>query len=241
MIEIINLLEKDDRLGVLLPPEPVFGYYYTFNICNWKTVKFRVRTIISVLGYHVNVDKKPASIMTNMWIKGEVLKKLLEGSKYSLGDILLSSTHIAQGNGYYTGIVESEDYSPMNEASEQYYREDLVEYVSQYFGNFHTYEEMKDLLFACKLNDFINSHEIIYIYGTGNNAKRYRKMITKCDGYIVSDGYDKSTEWGEEAKYFSDIELNKSTGIIVCVYRAFRESIVKCLTNKGFSNYICIP
>ena len=148
---------------------------------------------------------------------------------------------LAQDSGYYSGIVESTVYASMNEVNMQYYLSQLGASFKRWCGDFHTFYEMKNDLFLCALRHFCWEHKKILIYGAGELAQQYGRLIPEAEAYLVSDGQTKPKEIeGKPVKYLSQFPLSEKYGIVLCLSEKNQSEVIPLLEKRGIRHYFCI-
>ena len=238
---VVNLFENDVRLGYLAPPKANHALYFGNWGLGWNGKYDKVKETLQSIDIDVPIseDKPPFSISNNYWIRGEILRNI---TLPIINDDLLSYLwiYIAQSQGFYSGILESQEYAAMNEINLQNYLEQTAFQVRQLFGKYQNFEEMKKCIFQKALNDFVRQNKQIMIYGTGGMARKYQDIIPNVVGYIVSDGQPKETEMNGIPVYFlSEVIDRKDLGIIICMLPKNQIQVIPLLKRAKFDNYIC--
>ena len=128
---VISLFDENPRLGLLVPPTPCHGPYYSIIGQEWQGDYRNVVDLAKKLNITVNIDEsKPpiAPLGTTFWFRKEALKSLFEaGLNYddfpeeptgtNDGNIMHAIERIypfvAQQNGYYCAWGLSDKYAKM--------------------------------------------------------------------------------------------------------------------------------
>jgi len=240
---IISCFEKDSHLGFLAPPDPVFSYYFGSMGNKWKNGYVSVRQMIEKLQLRcqVSFNKPPIAITDNFWVRGEVLGRIREKDIPENTILSLLWTYIAQDAGFYSGIVESEDYAAMNEVNHQYYLGTLVNKVRMQYGEFEEFMELRKYLVEGALHSFCERYPRLLIYGTGYMAEKYKDLVPFLSAYVVSDGQPKVDEIdGIKVFYLSEIEETEDMGILVCLDEEHQAQVIPMLESRGIHHYLCI-
>lgn len=243
VLGIIDKFEKNDRLGFLAPPQPNFAEYFG-NICGrWNGNYERIEKIIRRLNLNCPIleEKPPYRVTNDFWIRGKILERLqdLEIEDYPYTPYLWS--YFAQDAGYYSGIVESQEYAAMNEVNLQYYLQETAAQIRKYIGGFRYFYEMKDSIFILALEQYCKRHKKIMIYGTGKAAEEHRKYISNAECFLVSDGQIKQEKFhGLPVKYLSEIPALDEYGIVLCLNEKNQKEVIPLLERQGVQDYFCI-
>mgnify|MGYP002510168861 CR=1 FL=1 len=128
---VIDLFEKNPRLGLLVPPTPCHGPYYSIIGMEWQGDYQNVKELANRWGITVDINEsKPAvaPLGTTFWFRKEALRKLYEvGLTYgdfpeeptgsNDGNIMHAIERlypfVAQQSGYYSAWGLSDKYSKM--------------------------------------------------------------------------------------------------------------------------------
>lgn len=240
---VLDLFERNPRLGLLASPQPNFGKYLGTLGKGWDGKFEEVCRIIEEKGINCQLaeDKPPFRVSQDLWVRGKLLEKLKEWSVKELQYLPYIWTYIAQDAGYFSGIVESSEYAALNEINLQYYLEQLVDLVRSQYGEFNFIYEMKGKISEAALHNFCHKYDHIYVYGTGVYARRYKTLIAKPEAYVVSDGQKKLHELDNiPVKYLSEIQLSDECGFILCMNKKNQTQVIELLKKYGFNNYLCI-
>lgn len=236
-----ELFEAQPYLGLLTNPQPNFARYFRELGKGWDGHFDEVREMVKKkgLGSPVSEDKPPFRTPGNLWVRGAVLKRLKSWTAEELELLPYLWIYIAQDAGYYSGIVESLDYSAMNETNLQCYLNEITELVRDQYGDFGDLIEMKKKLSRSYLSDFCERYSRILVYGTGILARKYRAVLPRPQAYIVSDGQVKLEELdGVPVRYLSEIEVDDDCGIVLCLNRKNQAQVAGQLKKMGIRNYI---
>lgn len=239
---LVELFNCQGRLGVLAPPSPNFSNYFGKAVKEWNIYYEEIKEFMDSnhISCQISKDKMPLSVSENVWIRGEILKKVIKYGLLRKEYLSFTWSYIAQSLGYYTGIVESDEYAALNEMNQQYYINQIINQVSRQYGETDTFLELQKHIFKGKLLEFCNICKKIYIYGTGYKAKEYQNMIPNVVAYIVSDGQVKPKYInGKTVFYLSEVKKEKDMGIVVCLNEKNQQEVIPSLIENAF-RYICI-
>lgn len=241
--EILYLFEQKPRLGFLAAPKPNFGEAFGEYGKGWNDMYEAVRHLTEDLGLNCRLsrDKEPFRITNDVWIRGDVLKKLSGLSAADLPCLPYLWIYLAQDAGYFAGIVESADYASMNEVNMQHYLEQMTLIVRSQFGEFENFFGMERQLEYGKLREFCSRYDRIFVYGVGGIAKKYADLIPEIESFLVSDGQGRQQAWnGMPVKCLSEISATDETGIVLCLNRENQEQVIPLLKERGFEHYFCV-
>lgn len=244
LYRLLKKFEKDRRLGVLMPPVPMFSKYFGRAVEEWDRHYSHIAGFIDNrhLCCPVLKRKMPFSVSRNMWIRGCVLKKAVEYGVLEKEYASWLWMYVAQSMGYYTGIVESSEYAAMNELNQQYYINRIVRQAGRLYGygNGDILLNIQKQVFKGRLSEFCQKYEKIYVYGVGQKAKQYQHMLSGVEAYIVSDGRSKNRGIdGKKVLYLSELETEDGIGIVVCLDEGNQEQVIPMLEKRKF-HYLCI-
>ena len=239
---IINLFNEDKRLGALSPPIPKFSTYFGKLEWEWNYYFTNIQKLLKQkdISCQISKDKMPLTVSSSIWVRGNILKKVIE---YKLLDNKILPyiwMYIAQSLGYYVGIVESENYASLNEINQQVYLTQIISQVQKYYGKVNSFQDLQMDIFKGKMMEFCNYHKRIYVYGIGEKTKQYMSIIPNVEGYIVSDGQVKPDAIREKRVYYlSEIVFDSNIGIILCLNESNQAQVIPLLKNKRI-DYLCI-
>lgn len=128
---IITTFDENPRLGLLVPPTPCHGTYYSLIGLEWQNNFQLTKEKAEEWGISVDIDNKKAPIApfgTNFWFRKDALKLLInlnleyadfpeEPTKERDGNIMHVIERMypfaAQQAGFYTGWVMSDNFAKM--------------------------------------------------------------------------------------------------------------------------------
>lgn len=240
--DVLRLFDEDKRLGALTPPVPNFSKYFGKAEREWDCYYHKIENILGNYGIHCQIskDKMPLTISSNVWVRGNILNKVIELKLLDSEVLPYIWSYIAQSLGYYVGIVESEDYATINEINQQFYLTQIINQVRKQYGEIENFQDLQELLFRSKMVEFCDLHQKIYVYGTGVKARQYMNMIPKMEGFIVSDGQTKEDRVNDyKVYYLSEITADDSIGVILCLNEKNQNQVIPLLEHKELE-YLCI-
>jgi len=215
--EIAETFEKEKRLGLLVPPLANFGTYFE------------------------NFGKNPFHISANYWIRGEILKNLINEGCEAAALLPDAVGRTVQKAGFYSGVVESANYASMNEINLQYYLDEIAAQIRQQYGTICCFEDVQEYMFQGAIDHFYRQHKCLYIYGTGYMAKKYGKLLPSVEAYVVSEGQPKESRVdGKDVIYLSELPYDEDTGIVVCLGKENQKEVLPLLDRAGYHNYLCV-
>ena len=193
------------------------------------------------LNCQISCDKPPFSVSRDFWIRGSIIRSLLSKKIVEYEDLEYMWIYIVQDAGYYSGLVESDEYAAINETNLTTYLEQLASDVRKYFGDFNTFMDLEKVMVYGKIRNFCKAYTRIFIYGAGTLAKQYRELIPDAEAFVVSDGQEKPDIFlGLYTFYLSQIEPDENIGIVICLNEKNQIQVIPLLEEKGFTNVLCV-
>lgn len=241
--EIVHVFEENEKLGLLTQPHANFGNYFGQNGAGWNGKYEEICKAVKKYHIQCNLDymKPPFEIVDNYWIRGNLFEILRECEADLLELLPWLWCYIAQGKGYFSGIVESKSYAQMNEINKQYYLDAICSQIREQFGMFQNFGELQQVLSERAVIDYCQRHEKVYVYGTGKVAEKYSLIIPNIEAYVVSDGQNKLQEFqSKKVLYFSEIRNNANLGLVICLDKKNQAQVVPNLLDAGIKDYFCV-
>lgn len=254
---IKELFDKNKKLGVLVPPNPMTDYF-SYAITNtWYKNFDLTKKIADELGLicDISEDKPAITLGTMFWCRVDALRKLflkkwvyedfpdeplaLDGTiSHAIERIL---AYVAQDAGYLTGNIMTDTY-----AGKQFEYRNMI--LMKAFGELDKFLGIGNIkeLFNCdlkrkKLEDFCDLYSDVYIYGAGvygSKSFRMMKSIGKVPkAFLVSDGKRTGKDlYGIPILELSEVKLDEKCGIILAVTVGYIDEIKRALDEKKFNN-----
>lgn len=247
---VLNLLEKEKRLGLLVPPEipGMMGAY----IKSWEGNYSNTLELSKKLNLNSNISKKfpPITYGTVFWCKTDALNALLTQEwvyeDFQIEPLPDDNTishaieriigYVAQSEGFDTGYLLSEQFAQ----SYVLYARRLLQ------NNFMDIEELQNENWDIRIKyaaAYMNRYERVFFYGAGEIAGQcYNRLakVKKPDGFLVSQKTVKEKFLELPVYTLDEIKVDKKTGIIVTVGRKNTNEIVQLLEKTGITNYITL-
>ncbi len=241
---ILEMFEKEERLGFLASPQPNFADYFGELGCGWNGNYESVERIVKELQLKCPLSDElpPFRVTSDFWIRGNILRQLervkIEDCQY----MPYLWSYLVQDKGYYSGIVESPDYAAMDEVNLSYYLKEIAGCIRNTYGDFQDFQGMKEKILSGVLKEFCSKYTRILIYGAGYYARRYKDMLLNVEACIVSDGQKKADYFeGIPIKYLSEINDPKQCGVVLCLNKKNQKQVLPVLKKYRMQNYFCIP
>lgn len=156
---ILNEFEKEECLGLLVPPSVYHGTYYHSSLNYWTICYDKTIEIANMLGIKANIakEKSPIAVGTVFWCKTKALKDLFEtdfdymdfpgeplpndGSISHALERLIP--YVAQHHGYYTETLANCEYMQVEDQNYRYMLNDTIKNLSKMKGfNFSTHQHL---------------------------------------------------------------------------------------------------
>lgn len=245
---IIEGFEKEDKLGLVVPPMPKSGSYRSIFWTAWGKDCENMKYLAQRLQLQVSIDdQKPLfAFSTCFWCRRKALEKLYQCqfdiSEFDLNpfpsDGALSHAierilpFVAQDAGFYTASIETEKFA----ALELVYYFDRMKEIKKYQDMFNRVSiEIYSIL------GFISRHKKIYIYGCGKVSNEVTEVLLRnsveYEGYIVTKKKERFF-FGKPVYSLEDISADENTGVIVAVGIKLKPEIEVLLENKGIDYYL---
>lgn len=252
---VLNQLANEPQLGILGTPVPYMSKYFMVTAMSWSNCFEKTTELCEKIHIPCNIekDKHPFMLGTTFWCKKEALFPLFS-YKWSYEDfepepmptdgtishaIERIFPYVAKAQGYYSGIMMTEEYASLYACNYQYMLNGIIKNILMEQGIYAFRNVMKvnsELITFCKNNDKL------YIYGAGEYGHRCRNYLQDRGlnvlGYIVSDGKKEVNLTKEDVYELSEIPCLADVGIIVAVSKANCKTIKCLLDERGIKNYI---
>lgn len=257
--QILALLEKNEALGVLAPPEPIGDHFAAWYACGWYGSFEITKELARALQLKANLtkEKPPITLGTVLWFKTGAIKKLFDkGWNYEdFDDNKLKSpnylsygverifAYVAQDAGYDTANVMTIEYARVQSNYLQYSVNQIFKEVKDCIP-FPTVSNIKRYVDSKKqIIEFLKKNKNIYLYGNGERAKSccffliQQNVLPK--GYIVTQKENKVTEGSIPVYALAEFQETSDVGIIITVEASnARKEIRENLERAGIYNYI---
>ncbi|MDE6435779.1 MAG: rhamnan synthesis F family protein [Lachnospiraceae bacterium] len=240
---ILDLFEKESRLGFLATPQPDFGEYFKEYGRGWNGNYKTVRHITEKLGLRCQVSglKAPFRIAEDFWSRGCILKKLGNLEEEECPYLPYIWSYLAQDAGYYSGIVESSEYASIKEVNSQYYLNQIAAQVRRQYGVFDDFNKMKERILLGALERFCTKYPRILVYGIGDMAEKHKMFLPDVEAYVVSDGRDKPELFdGMPVRYLSEVRVSEDCGVVLCLDERNQEQVIPMLEEQGLKHHFCV-
>lgn len=256
---VLQLFEKNEKLGVIAPPDPIgdnfyislgYGWYGSFGITSQIADKLK-------LNANLVIDRPPITIGTALWFRYDALRKLFDADwKYSdFDDRRLKDTnylsyglerifaYVAQDAGYDTATVMTVPYAEKHVNHQQYTTSLIFSEARHFFpiptlAGIECYQKN-----SVKMIEFARRNKDFFLYGTGDMGRFCYNLLAKENllpaGFIVSTMSIESF-YGKLPVYCIDeLEENKNIAIIITVtHSKDQQEIICTLMDRKFNNYM---
>lgn len=256
---IIDIFERKQEIGLLVPPEPVGEYFVAWYKDAWGDNYELTCDLAEKLELKCDIrrDKSPITIGTVFWARICALKKLLE-REWNYGDFpeepLLKDGainhaveriigYVAQDAGYQTGTVMTNAYA----GSMLLFLQDSMKEMASHLESkmhMHNIHQMQMLETQKEqIVQFFFKYEDVFLYGAGVYGKGLLTIIREYGlepaGFVVTDGKKVCEQIdGLKVYEFHEIKSSRATGIIIAVGYKLQEEIEDMLKTYGWTNYI---
>lgn len=249
VFNIIERFEKEDKLGLVVPPMPKNNYYRSIFWVVWGDNFENMKQLAQRLQLQVLIDnKKPLfALSTCFWCKTKALEKLykcqFDISEFDLEPFPLDGAlshaierilpFVAQDAGFYTASVETEEFASL----ELTYYFDRVQEIKKYRDLYNNRAAMG----MGPILGFISRYKKIYIYGCGKVSNEVTDVLLlnniEYEGYVVTK---KEADMfnGKPVCSIQELHADGDTGVIVAVGIKIKSEIEKLLTDRGFEYFL---
>lgn len=255
---VIELFEDNEKLGLLLPPEPIGKYMNGWYFNKWSSNYDNTIALCKKLSIKAEIDENipPISLGTVFWCKTRALQKIfkydwsyedfkeeplpIDGElNHAIERIL---PYCAQDEGFETHMVMTTGYAEKLVCKAQDYMQMSFRVLNDKLGIRYVYELKEYDILKKKLQNFCDKYNNIYVYGTGERSKDLLKMLRDINkdvtGYIVSD----KTINNNQGKLVLSLEefISKSMtdyGIIIATNQINGQEIENRLRKIGITEY----
>ncbi len=259
LYNLLRLFEKNPEFGLLVPPEPMGEYIYTWYGDAWEGSYEPCEQLVKKLRLNCSLDykKPPITIGTVFWARTKCLKKLLEFEwKYEdfpeeplPADGTISHGierifgYVAQDAGYKTATVMTESYAKWCMLFIQDHMRTMFRLVEQKLG-VHSIHQMEHIKRQRGLiENFFLQYEKVYLYGAGVYGRELLDSMRiwglEPTGFLVSNGRkEREKVKGLNVYELCEISPDEDLGIIVAVNYNLQKEIETFLKEQGFHHYI---
>lgn len=256
---IKELFDKSDKLGLLVPPNPLTPRLsYAVND-TWGENFNLTKKMAEELGLicDISKDKPPITLGTVFWCRVDALRKLflkewvyedfpdeplpVDGTiSHAIERIL---AYVAQDAGYFTGNIMTNTY-----AGKQFeYRNMILMKAFDELNKFAGIRSVNELsncdLERKKIEKFCSLYSSIYIYGAGFFGSKSFLIMQTIDrspkAFLVSDGKrTKKALYGIPILELSEVELNDECGIILGISSKYLDEVKRHLEEEKIDTLI---
>ncbi|WP_186333821.1 rhamnan synthesis F family protein [Paenibacillus xylanexedens] len=260
---VISYFNKNDQLGLLLPPVPASERINFAYMNNWKSNYENTIKLAQDLNLQCDINKEvsPMAIGTVFWARVDALRKLFEHEwKYEDFDVepladdgTLSHAverileFAAKDSGYECKWVMTESYAEERLGYFTLALSKAFDRLRSSLGLRYIYDLDEFDTKSLELKKLYREHKKTYIYGAGilgTECLRSMDFIgVKIDGFIVTDmSGNESVIENIPVHAFGEIEFDSDTLVIIATNKKYQEEILKNfkknqLTSHSFYNW----
>ncbi len=265
IMNILQLFEKNPRLGILSPPIPIHDGYFHLRRDAWCSDYEETKRTAEKLGLSIQVhkDKQPFVLSNAFWCRTAALAPLwrtpLRYEDYPNEPLPVDGVishalermipYVAQSQGFFSGIVVNEEQASLHISNLEYVLHNVLRRIDEKKYDWSCFDcfmswDMADLAAFCK------GFRRIYLYGAGFHGKKYLEKLKKLDvavaGFLVTDTSKGSKEidgyciWEWDAFAKAESKRFSEIGIIIAAMGGSQREIAANLERYGFQNYYVI-
>ena len=257
ILNVLNLFESNEQIGVLAPPEPMGQYLNVWYVNGWGKNFELTQKLAKELNLHCNlsIDKSPITLGTVFWARSDALQKILKKEwKYEdfdeeplKDDGTISHVieriigYVAQDAGYDVGTVMNLSYASKLLS----YTQRNFWTASQLIQNGYGLSNIEKFSVKSKeLFHFCMKYEKVYLYGAGKIGICCLHLLRaggfEPKGYIVShlNSNHRQEVEGVSIDLLENINGVEKIGIIITVDINLQSEIENNLQSRGLTNYI---
>ncbi len=243
--EIVKLFNDNPRLGVLVPPTPLYGNASDYILSTWKN-NVRAKKVYNKLKLNVpfDEDRAPVPPITALLFRKDILDDLLM-SFFTAGyanDLLQMIPLYAQAKNYYTAYVQSSDYVSINYFNNNRLLYDLLK--ASRANASQNVNSILDNLQCGSIREFCDDNKHIIIYGAGQLAERAAKIIEqvgrKFNCFVVTSLADNTEVLLDHKVCVIDniLELDGNVGFVIAVGTNHNRQVSEYLNSLGFKRQL---
>lgn len=260
ILNVMDLLENNEKLGLLVPHEMAGIWCNHAYTDMWKTDFDNTLKLAEYLNLDCNIDIQypPITIGTVFWCRTEAMRKLfLRNWQYTdfreeplplfgtLGHAVERIlAYVAQDAGFDTAYVMSMEFA-------QNYIFQLKDTLREAYINLNDvgiYSLARRELYSVqqeKIAAYINLHRKNYFYGAGYFGKECfniaAKIGKKPDAFLVSHKSQGMEYYlGIPVYAYDEVAVDEQTGILITVSAMRQEEIASVLKEHGINDYMTI-
>lgn len=255
---VINLLQKRDSLGLLVPPEVAGSKLRVVYSDNWGKNFENTVKLAEELKLDCNLQKEypPVSIGTVFWAKTNALEKLLKKEwKYEdfwdeplPNDGTISHAierilgYVAQDAGYDTGYIMANKFAEtytiqLKDILRETYKE-LDQWEIKWLDQLRFYTRMEK-----RVVEYMEKYDTVYFYGAGKMGKIVYWLVLNenkvPNGFLVSEKKEnEDTFLGIPVYDIEEKRISDTAGIVITVGEKYGKEVIRQLEYRGIKNYI---
>ena len=256
---VIEQFEKEPFLGLLAPPAPYMSVFFMVGFLGWTGCYEKTMQLAKRLHLNCGIDEsqQPFVLGTTFWCRTKALQPLFEEDwtydDFEPEPMPLDNTinhaierilpYVAQSQGFYSGLMMTEEYASLYTCNYQYMLDAIVNkiiYNDIFHGELKSFGDVFSM--DRKLLSFCRKYSCIYIYGAGAYGKKCFELLQECasiivKGFIVSDGFKKERMiLGLPVIELCDLMPREDEGIVIALNGNNLMEVLPQLHNKGFNN-----
>lgn len=253
---VIKTFEKNDKVGLLLPPILLSPLNDKFLFNCWGNNYNNTIELAEMLGVISQIKQSDPvmSLGTVFWMRRKAMKKLLDFDwnyedfvdeplpddgtlSHAIERIL---PYVADDSGYSSACIMAEHNAPI-------YMEMMRSLIIDAFSVLeHDYKienwfQLKQYNGECdELICYVKKYKKVYIYGTGNYGQACYRLLKyygiKVNSFINSQVGDINNVFGVQINQLEQIKITDSDCVVIAVSKQYRTMISEKLKEYGYNN-----
>lgn len=177
VLNIIETFEKNQRLGLLIPPMPEYGEMFAVMEDGWMGCYEKVKDSLERAGIVVKIKREDEALSPvggSLWLRMRSnVAEAVETLKGDMKIFCLAIPFAVQSAGYYTGILYSDKYAAIEVTNQDYMMRETNKAI------FETYGPTYHVLVLDRIRNEEVMGEAEGAEDSGTTSRKYKAFIKK--------------------------------------------------------------